>query len=135
MNKHYRNLLYGFLAWLIPFGISIFFYSRKGELVIDIFLFKTIMILVGAISGAFLLVSYFKTIDAGYVREGLYVGVTWFTINILLDVLVLIPMSGMSFAEYIFGIGLRYLVIPVMSIMLGCVLSNDETLTQNTTVK
>jgi len=46
MNKKIRNILYGFLAWLIPFVTAFFFYSKEGGLVIDIFLFKSIMIIV-----------------------------------------------------------------------------------------
>lgn len=126
MNKHIRNILYGFLAWLIPFVTSIFFYTREGVLTIDVFLFKTIMIVVGSTSAAFLLISYFKKIDTRYLKEGIIVGLTWFGINILLDLLVLIPMSGMSVADYFTQIGLRYLVMPVMSIMVGASLANKK---------
>ena len=125
-NKNIRNILYGFLAWLIPFVTAFFFYSKEGGLVIDIFLFKSIMIVVGAISGAFLLVSYFKRIHANYLMEGIVVGFTWFAINILLDLLVLVPMSEMSRADYFAQIGLRYLFMPVMSIMVGAVLANKK---------
>ena len=126
MNKNIRNLLYGFLAWLIPFVVAFFFYSKEGGLVIDIFLFKSIMIVVGAISGAFLLISYFKNIHANYLYEGIIVGLTWLSINILLDLVVLVPMSGMSIADYFTQIGLRYLVMPVMSIMVGAALANKK---------
>ena len=126
MDKNIRNILYGFLAWLIPFVTAFFFYSKDGGLVIDIFLFKSIMIVVGAISGAFLLISYFKKISNSYLREGIIVGLTWFSINILLDLLVLIPMSGMSVADYFTHIGLRYRVMPVMSITVGAALANKK---------
>ena len=126
MNKHSRNLLYGFLAWLIPFVASIFFFTKDGGLSIDIFFFKTIMIIVGSISGAILLISYFKKINIGYLKEGIYIGITWFVINILLDLLVLIPMTGMAISDYFLQIGLRYLVMPVMSIMVGVALENKK---------
>jgi uncharacterized membrane protein YpjA len=124
MNKTLRSVLYGFLAWLIPFVSAFFFYSKEGGLTIDIFLFKTIMIVVGAIVGAFLLVSYFKRINANYLMEGIIVGIVWFVINILLDILVLLPMTEMALPDYFAEIGLRYLVIPVMSIMVGAALEN-----------
>ena len=126
MNKNIRNILYGFLAWLIPFVTAFFFYSKEGGLVIDIFLFKTIMIVVGAIVGAFLLVSYFKRVNANYLYEGIIVGLTWLGINILLDLLVLVPMSEMALPDYFAQIGLRYLVMPVMSIMVGSALTNKK---------
>jgi len=93
MNKYVKNILYGFLAWLIPFVASIFFYTQEGKLTIDIFLFKSIMIVVGSISASILLVSYFKKINGEYLKEGIIVGLTWLVINILMDMLVLIPMS------------------------------------------
>jgi uncharacterized membrane protein YpjA len=126
MKKYLKIAFYGFLAWLIPFIASFFFYTREGKLTIDIFLFKTIMIVVGSITGAILLVSYFKKITVDYLKEGITVGVVWFVINILLDLLVLIPMSGMSLSNYFTQIGLRYLVIPAMSIAVGMSLANKK---------
>ena len=119
MNKNLKILFYGFLSWFIPFISSFFFYSRTGELQIDIFLFKSIMIVVGSITGAVLLVLYFRALEKNYLREGITVGGSWFAINIILDLVVLIPMSGMPLGDYFAGIGLRYLVIPVMSIAMG----------------
>ena len=84
------------------------------------------MIIVGSISGAMLLISYFKKINIGYLKEGIYIGITWFVINILLDLLVLIPMTGMTISDYFLQIGLRYLVMPVMSIMVGVALENKK---------
>ena len=126
MKKYLRNILYGLLAWFIPFAASFFFYTRDGELTIDIFLFKSIMIVVGTFSAAFLLISYFKKINTEYFKEGIIVGLTWFGINILLDLLVLIPMSGMSIADYFMQIGISYLAIPAMSIAVGTALENKK---------
>ena len=126
MKKYIRIIWYGLLAWLIPFVASFLFYSRKGELTIDIFLFKSIMIVVGSISAGILLIYYFKKVNIGYLKEGFIVGLIWLSINILLDLLVLIPMSGMSIANYFMQIGIRYIVIPVMSLMVGTVLSNKK---------
>jgi hypothetical protein len=124
-KKYLKNVLYGFLAWLIPFVASLFFYSKEG-LTIDIFLFKSIMIVVGSISAAILLVLYFKEIRGAYLKEGIIVGVVWFGINILLDLLILIPISGMSIADYFTRIGISYLVMPAMSITVGASLANRK---------
>ncbi len=126
MNKYVRNVLYGFLAWLIPFVASFFFYSREGKLTIDIFLFKSIMIVIGSFSAAILLISYFKNIKNDYLKEGIIVGLVWFGINIVLDLLILIPMSGMSIMGYFMQIGLSYLAIPAMSIAVGTSLENKK---------
>ena len=126
MKKYLRNILSGFFAWLIPFAASFFFYTREGELTINILFFKSIMIVVGSFSAAFLLVSYFKVIKTDYFKEGIVVGSTWFGINILLDLLVLIPMSGMSISDYFTQIGVMYLAIPAMSIAVGTALENKK---------
>lgn len=126
MKKFLKNVLYGFLAWLIPFIASIFFYTKEGQLNIDIFLFKSIMIVVGSISAAFLLISYFKKIDTDFIKEGIIVGIIWFGLNILLDLLVLVSMFGMSIPDYFAQIGLRYLVMPAMSISVGTSLANKK---------
>lgn len=121
MKKYLKIALFGFLTWVIPFVISFFFYSKEGQPVIDIFLFKTIMIVVGSITGAILLVIYFKKLTDNYLKEGILVGIAWFLMNIILDILVLLPMSKMPLGMYFSAIGLRYLVIPVMSIAIGYV--------------
>lgn len=126
MNKYLKIVIFGFLVWLVPFVASLFFYSAEGKLIIDTFLFKSIMIVVGSIVGAFLLVSYFKKINKDYLKEGILVGVIWFGINILLDLLVLVLMFGMPMLDYFTRIGLGYIVIPVMSIMVGKALANKE---------
>lgn len=126
MPKLLRNALYGFLAWLIPFAGSFLFYTKEGKLTIDAFLFKSIMIVVGTISAAVLLISYFKKIESGYFREGILVGAVWFALNILLDLLILIPMSGMSIPDYFTRIGLGYLAMPAMSMAVGTALANKK---------
>lgn len=125
-KKYLKNLFYGFLAWLIPFISAFLFYTKDGGLRIDIFFFKTIMIVVGSISGAFLLVSYFKKIEANFLKEGIIVGVIWFALNIILDLVILIPMSGMSISDYFTQIGLRYMAMPAMSIAIGAALANKK---------
>ena len=83
MNKTLRALVFGFLSWLIPFAASFLFYSKEG-LTIDIFLFKSIMIVVGSISGAFLLVLYIKKLNKDIFREAAIVGLLWFGMSISL---------------------------------------------------
>ncbi|MCQ6961633.1 hypothetical protein [Methanolobus chelungpuianus] len=125
-NKYLKNVAYGFLSWLVPFVASLLFYTREGELTIDISLFKSIMIVVGSVTAAFLLISYFKGIGAGYLKEGITLGLTWLFINLLLDLVVLVSMFGMPVGDYFTQIGLRYLIIPVMTITVGVALQNKK---------
>jgi hypothetical protein len=115
-------LLFGFLSWLIPFLVSIPFYSTQGGLLVDVFLFKSIMIVVGSLVGTVLMVWLFLRIREGYLREGILIGFTWLIINWVMDWLVLLPMSGMDVSTYFSQIGIRYLVIPVIAVSMGFVL-------------
>ncbi|MBB6402340.1 hypothetical protein HNP92_001662 [Methanococcus maripaludis] len=113
---------FGLLTWLIPFLLSFLFYSENEGLLIDIFLFKSIMIVISGLVGVSLLIMYFKDIKKDYLIEGIFVGVSWLIINLILDILILIPMSGMTYLTYFSQIGLRYLIIPTISISMGFLL-------------
>lgn len=119
MKKLLKIVGFAILLWLIPFVVSCFFYSRTGEPLFDIFLIKTIMIVLSSVLGAVLLVIYFKGITRNYLIEGIAVGLVWLVINWVLDFVVLIPISKMGTATYFAQIGLRYLMIPTMSIAIG----------------
>jgi uncharacterized membrane protein YpjA len=121
MNKYLKLSLFGFLTWLVPFVSGFLFYSPQGQLVVDALVFKAVMVVVGSIAGAALLVLYFSKIEKNYVSEGVMVGVVWLVLNILLDLLILVPMSKMATGTYFAQIGLEYLTIPTMSIAMGLV--------------
>ncbi len=121
MNRTLKMVLFGFLTWLIPFLFAFLFYSKEGTLLIDIFLFKSIMLIVGSVVGAFLLVSYFKKLKKNQLKEGIIIGIVWFAMDILLDLIILVPMSKMGIGAYFAQIGIRYLTIPIMSIAIGYV--------------
>jgi len=121
MNKYLKIGLFGFLTWLIPFVVGFLFYSPEGEPMIDALVFKAIMIVVGSITGAILLVFYFKKLDKDYLTEGILIGVVWFVLNIVLDLLILVPMAKMAIGAYFAQIGFEYLTIPTMSIAMGLV--------------
>ncbi|MCD6229655.1 MAG: hypothetical protein J7K00_02530 [Candidatus Diapherotrites archaeon] len=126
MGRIIKIALLGVASWLVPFLFAFLFYSPQGELGIDIFLFKSIMIVTGSATGAALLVFYFRQVQENYLNEGIAVGLAWLATNLILDLLILLPMSGMETGTYFAQIGLRYLVIPVMSIAIGYILSRKK---------
>jgi len=126
MDKKIKLGLYGLLTWLIPFLASFLFFSRTGGLLIDIFLFKSIMIVVGSLVGVGLLVYYFREISANYLKEGILVGAVWFVMNAVLDIVFLLPMSGDSVGTWFASIGMRYLVLPIISIGMGYLIQSNK---------
>lgn len=121
-----KNLLLGFLSWLIPFALSFLFYKPGGELTIPYAAFKTCIMALGVISGCYLLFRYFKFVTNNFISNGVIVGFTWFAVNILLDTLVLIPMMKTTFTDYFMSVGLSYIAIPVISITIGCLLESKR---------
>jgi hypothetical protein len=112
-------MVFGLLSWAVPFAVSVLLYSPAGEPLYDIFLVKSILIVVGGTTGALLLVVYFRGITENYLAEGAVAGTVWLLMNWTLDLVVLVPMSGMSLADYAAQIGLRYLLIPAIGIAIG----------------
>lgn len=125
MNKYFKILLYGFFTWLIPFVSSFFFYMT-GELSVDIYLFKSIMIIIGGFAAAIFIIVYFSEVSKDFVKESIILGVSWLVINLTLDLLILIPISKMTVSDYFIQIGIRYLIIPVMCITVGLALKNKR---------
>jgi len=121
-NQTGKILLFGFLSWLIPFGISIFFFKPGGEMIIPYSNFKSIMSVTGTLTGCYLLYLFFMKADDNYIKAGIITGVSWFAINIILDLLILVPMMKTSFVEYFMSIGISYFSIPVISIAMAILL-------------
>lgn len=126
----FKNIKLGFLSWLLPFALSFVFYKPSGELTISYDLFKSLMIVLGSITGCFLLFRYFKFVEKDFIKQGVLVGISWFLINIVLDTLILLPMMGESFSNYFISIGLRYTVIPAISITMGYLLNRQTEMTE-----
>jgi len=115
-----RIVLYGVLSWLIPFLVSLPFYDRGGQPRIPIDLLKSLMVVVGAGVGAWLLVRVFERPPA-FANSGAVVGGLWLGMHVLLDLAVLVPLSKMPLPAYVSQIALRYLTIPIMSIAIETV--------------
>ncbi|MFA4843525.1 MAG: hypothetical protein WC632_01075 [Candidatus Margulisiibacteriota bacterium] len=114
-----RKLGYGFIVWVVPFVSSI---PLLGLMQTDVHFFKTIMIMVGSLTGAICVALYFKKVEKNYLSEGIWLGVVWLVLNWLLDFVCLLPLSKMPYLVYFQQIGLRYLVMPAMTIPVGYIL-------------
>ena len=120
MKKYITAAWYGIISWVIPFIASFaFFDMRIQKLTIDEMYFKSIMIVLGAFIGCILLIRFFHIIEENYIKEGLIAGLIIMLINLVLDVVILIPMSKMPFLLYYKQIGMRYLIVPIIATTMG----------------
>ena len=80
--KYVRIILMGLILWIIPFIAGFpFFDPSTQELTIDETFFKSIMIVIGALTGVILAVKYYKEVEKDYAREGYLIGITWLIVN------------------------------------------------------
>jgi hypothetical protein len=112
------NLLFGVLSWLVPFLAAFAFFDQTGTLTIAQPLFKSLMVVIGGAVGVGLLVLAFRQTTAS-ITSGLAIGLLWLAINLILDFLVLVPMSDTTTADYLSDIGLRYLLFPIIAVGMG----------------
>lgn len=114
-----RLIGFGILTWLLPFLLSLLFYSPEGVPLSDVFLIKTILLVFSTALGVALILVYFGNIHAHFVREGILLGIVWLLINWVLDILILLPLAGMDFGTYMAQVGVRYLNIPIIATGIG----------------
>ena len=118
-----KCILLGILSWLIPFAISFLFYKPGGQLIVSYPTFKSTIMLVGVISGCYLLFRYFSFVENDFIKNAAIVGLIWFAINIIMDTVILIPIMKTTFTDYFMSIGLSYFSIPTISIAMGYLLN------------
>ena len=126
MTNPIRAVFYGFISWAVPLAISFGFVDPSGQFRTDIRFFKSVMFVTATITAALLLVSYFRRVKTNHLREGLLLGLVWLAMNLVLDVAVLVPMTGMSLRDYAVQIGFGYLAIPVITLLVGKVLADAK---------
>ncbi len=117
---NWRVSVFGLLSWLVPFLASFVFFSPDTGLVIPLILFKSIMIVVGTLTGVALLVWVFRSVPPS-LMSGVVIGAYWLVINWVLDLAVLVPMSGDDIPTWFGDIGLRYLSILIIATGMGLV--------------
>lgn len=113
-----RILVLAFLSWLIPFVASFAFFGPGGVPWVPYSLFKSLMVVIFGGVGLWLML---RALRGGPVTasSGLAIGLLFLAVNVVLDVVVLLPMTSMGFVNWLYDIGLRYLLIPVMGWALG----------------
>lgn len=112
-----KIVLFGFLLWLVTFIVSVALYPVKD---VSVPLFDSLMpVALSALTLLFLYL-HFKGTASGFAKAGFVAGVVWLIMNILLDQLLFSwgPMQ-MSFVNYLYDIGLTYLMIPVITTGAG----------------
>jgi len=124
-SKSLRIVVLGFVTWLVPYIVSFGFYDRSGNLNVSYGLFKSVMVVLSSITGMYVLSYHMRLISERFRKEGVIAGVAWLLINYVLDIIVFVPMAGMTIKDYFMTIGLGYLQIPVISTAVGIIIQRN----------
>ena len=118
------TLLYRFLLWLIPFVVAFAIFPLKKA---QSPLFETIMPITLTACVVLFSILYFRNLQSGYMAEATKLGLIWFAMSILIDLLMFMqgPMK-MTFPDYMMDIGLTYLIYPVVTIGFGFMLEKKQ---------
>jgi uncharacterized membrane protein YpjA len=127
MSSPRRSVVYGFLIWLVPLIVSfVIFGWHESERP----LFESIMAVAVTATTAVLGIFYLRSVTRDFLREGIAIGVTWYVIAVVIDLLMFMwgpEDMRMTFADYMKDIGITYLIIPVVTIALGYALAGGRT--------
>jgi hypothetical protein len=123
MKRYLKVIWLGLLVWLIPFLASFGFYNATGNLVTSYDFFKSCMIVISTFIACISVYWYFRNKGAASIATAFWVGVAWLGINVLLDLVILVPFAKMTYLSYFESIGLRYLQIPMIVVLPTTLLS------------
>ena len=120
-------LIFGVLVWLIPFVTACLIYPIHSS---SRPLFESIMAVVVTFSVVAFASLYFKKVGADFLKEGVRLGIIWFFISLIIDLLMFMPPSSMQMSpfDYVADIGLTYLIIPIVTIGFGCLVEKKQSM-------
>lgn len=119
MNKFLKTILFGFIAWVIPFLASIFVWDVKANApAVSAPWFYALMGFTGAVGFAIAAFYQFKDIKTQTVKAGWVTGITWYIEFLLLDLIFLVGLFGMTWNDYSHLL-LTYLNPFVLCVLIG----------------
>lgn len=123
MTSIKKALLYGFLIWLFIFliGFMAFIVHESNRP-----LFESIMAVAVTTVSMIFTIAYFRKVDKNLIREGFYLGMIFFLVNVIIDLPLFLLESPMQTTpgNYFSDIGCTYLLFFAVTIGVGYVLEN-----------
>jgi uncharacterized membrane protein YpjA len=64
----------------------------------------------------FFSIRYFGKINRGFIEEGIFIGIVWLVISLVIDLMLFLQESPMqmTLSDYIMDIGITYLIILII---------------------
>ena len=121
MHKYGTIGIFGIFIWIIPFLISFLIFDIRET---NRPLFESIMPVILTFVVLLFSILYYNKQNTDFLKNGISLGIAWFIINILIDLLLFLPESQfqMTITDYIMDIGLTYIIILMIPISIGYIL-------------
>lgn len=118
-------MLFGFLIWLIPFVVSFFIFPLRSS---SRPLFESIMPVVLTSAVVLFTVRYLHKINREFVKEGIFIGIVWLVISLVIDLILFMPESPMqmTLSDYVMDIGITYLIILIIPVGSGYLMEKNR---------
>lgn len=118
-------MLFGFLIWLIPFVVSFFIFPLRSS---SRPLFESIMPVVLTSAVVLFTVRYLRKINREFVKEGIFIGIVWLVISLVIDLILFMPESPMqmTLSDYVMDIGITYLIILIIPVGSGYLMEKNR---------
>lgn len=120
-----KGVLFGVLIWATAFVVAFAIFPIRESYRP---LFESIMPVVLAGATVFFAHRYFRGVFAGFAKEGLFLGLLWFGVNVAIDLPLMLAPSPMqmSLSDYCADIGLTYALIPIITVGMGIARAQGE---------
>ena len=90
MKSIKKAILYGFLIWLIPFVVAFIIFPIHDS---NRPLFESIMPVAIALCVVIFGKMYFNKVESNYKKEGIWLGLIWIIISLVIDLILFMPRS------------------------------------------
>jgi len=114
-----KIILFGAAIWIIAFVAGAFLFTPEGSPRLDMLLTQNIFYLLLTLTTLYFAYLYLKNLDMSHLQEGVIIGVSWVVISAFLDIVILLPLFDVSYANWVQQIFPALLVMPMMTIALG----------------
>jgi len=121
MTSLKKAVLYGFLTWLILFVIGFLAFAVHDS---NRPLFESIMAAACTTVSMIFTVLYFRHVNSNFVREGVYLGLIFFLMGVIIDLPLFLFSGPMKTTPggYMSDIGVTYLLFFAVTIGVGKIL-------------
>ena len=121
-----RIIFYGFFLWFVPALFSVIVWDTStNQPVMGMLWFNSIIAIVWSLNFALVAFFYFKGIYENYKKIGLFAGIVWYIICILLDFLVTVVIFNMDISVFLPGI-LSNINNLIITTLIGFILGKKD---------